>query len=90
MVKIISFNIAGKCCNQSISIISFSMAGTRHGQNRQFQHGWNVLWSKLSVSAGLENVVVQNISFRMSVMCPSQKLILKPSANSFSKKKKKV
>jgi hypothetical protein len=34
-----------------VKIVSFSMAGMCDGQNRQLQHGWNVSWSKSSVSA---------------------------------------
>jgi hypothetical protein len=36
-----------------------------HGQNRQFQHGWNVSWSKSSISAWLECVLVKIVSFSM-------------------------
>jgi hypothetical protein len=52
MVKIDGFRRAGMCY---IKIISFSIAGMCLGQNRQFQHGWNVALTKSSVSAWLES-----------------------------------
>jgi hypothetical protein len=42
------------------------MSGMCSGQNGHFQHGWNVLLSKSSVSARLERDVVQIIRFSMS------------------------
>jgi hypothetical protein len=48
-----------------VKIVSFSMANMCHGQNRQFQHVWNMSWSKLSVSACLE-LMVKIVSFRMA------------------------
>jgi hypothetical protein len=42
------------------------MSGICHDQNRQFQHGWNVSWSKLSVSVWLEYVMVKSVSFSMA------------------------
>jgi hypothetical protein len=48
MVKIVSFSMSALCHGQ---IVGFSMAGMCHGPNGQFQHSWNVSWSKLSVSA---------------------------------------
>jgi hypothetical protein len=46
-----------------VKSVSFSMAGMIHGQNCQFQHGWNVSWSKSSVSVLLEYVMVKSVSF---------------------------
>jgi hypothetical protein len=40
-----------------------------HGQNRQFQHVWNTSWSKLSVSAWLECVMVKIVSCSRTGMC---------------------
>jgi hypothetical protein len=40
-----------------VKIIIFSMPGMCRGQNRQFQHGWIVLWSKSSGLAWLELVI---------------------------------
>jgi hypothetical protein len=40
-------------------IVSFSMSEMCHGQNRLFQHVWNVSWSKSSVLAYLEDVMVK-------------------------------
>jgi hypothetical protein len=66
-----------------VKIVSFSLSGMCLGQNCQFQHVWNVSWSKLSVSAclkwnvswslllvsaRLECVVVKIVSFSMSGM----------------------
>jgi hypothetical protein len=34
-----------------VKIVFFSMAGIRHCQKCQFQHVWNVSWSKSQVSA---------------------------------------
>jgi hypothetical protein len=45
------------------AIVSFSMAETCHGLNHQFQHYWNVPWSKSAISACLECVVVKNVCF---------------------------
>jgi hypothetical protein len=42
------------------------MSGMCHGPNRPFQHGWNVPWSKSSISAWLECVMVKIVSFSMS------------------------
>jgi hypothetical protein len=63
VVKIVSLECV------MIKIISFSMNGMRCGQNYHFQHAWNVLWSKLSVSASLDCVMVKIVSFSMPGMC---------------------
>jgi hypothetical protein len=51
-----------------------STAGICIGQKRLFQNSWNVLWSKMSVSAWLHYVVVKNVNFSMSDMCCGQTL----------------
>jgi hypothetical protein len=45
-----------ECISVVVKIVSFNMYGMRSGQNCKFQHGWNVSWSKLSISACLECV----------------------------------
>jgi hypothetical protein len=63
------------------------MAAMRCGCKRQFQYIWNMSWSVMSVSAGLEYVwsklqvsawlecaVVENVSFIMSGMCFWQRI----------------
>jgi hypothetical protein len=40
----------------------------------QFQHGWNVLWSKTSDLALLECVMVKNVIFSIAGMCLGQKV----------------
>jgi hypothetical protein len=96
MAQILSFSMVLKCF--MVKIIRFSMVAMCHGQNRQFQpiwkghsqycqfqHGWNVSWSKSSVSAYLEDwniswsklsvstwlecVMVKIIRFSMARMC---------------------
>jgi hypothetical protein len=67
-----------------VKIDSYSMSGMYCVHNNQFQHGWDVSWSKLSVSARLEwnvlwsllavsvcleCVVVKIASFSMPGMC---------------------
>jgi hypothetical protein len=42
-----------------VKIVRFSMTGMCHNQIRQFQHDWNLSWSKLSVSGRLEGVMVK-------------------------------
>jgi hypothetical protein len=42
------------------------------GQNRQFQHVWNVSWSKSSIAAFLEYVMLKNVSFSMAGICHGQ------------------
>jgi hypothetical protein len=51
-----------------VKIMSFSMAVLCHGQNHQFQHGWNVPGSKSSVSASLKGLAVKITSFSMAEM----------------------
>jgi hypothetical protein len=49
--------------------VSVSMAEMRRCQKHLFQHGWNVFWSKMSVSAWLECVIVKDVSVSMAGMC---------------------
>jgi hypothetical protein len=71
-----------------IKIVSFSMAGICNGQNCPFQHAWNVSWSKLSVSACLEYVMVTIVSINMSGTCHGQNLQFQHVSNKLSKKPK--
>jgi hypothetical protein len=78
MVKIVFFSISGLCHGQNSPSISawlecvtvknftFSMTGMFHAPNGQFQHDWNVSWSKSSVSAWLECVRVKIVCFSMA------------------------
>ena len=49
--------------------VSFSMSRMCRGRKCQFQHAWNVSWSKTAVSAWLKCVEAENVSFSMSRMC---------------------
>jgi hypothetical protein len=53
--------------------VSVSMAEMRRCQKHLFQHGWNVFWSKMSVSAWLECVMVKDVSVSMAGMCHGKK-----------------
>jgi hypothetical protein len=71
-----------------IKIVRNCMAGMFCGKNRLFQHGWNVSWSKLLISACLEDwnmsfskflvsaklefVMNKIVSFNMAGMCHGQ------------------
>jgi hypothetical protein len=55
-----------------VKIICLSMFGMVHGQNRAFRHGWNLSWSKSSVSAWLECVMVKLICLSMFGMVHGQ------------------
>jgi hypothetical protein len=49
-----------------VKIVSFSMFIICHGQNCQLQHSWNVSWSKLSVTACLQYIMVKIVHFSMA------------------------
>jgi hypothetical protein len=57
------------------------MSGMRYNQNRQFQHGWNMSWSKLSVSARLECVMVKIVCFSTPGMCHGQNCLFQNAWN---------
>jgi hypothetical protein len=59
-----------------VKIVSFSMAGIIYDQNRYFQHGWNMLWSKLSFSACLEYVIVSLERVMVKILSFSMFLII--------------
>jgi hypothetical protein len=44
--------------------VSFSVAGMGCGHKHLFLHGWNVSWSKSSISVWLECVVISNCQFQ--------------------------
>jgi hypothetical protein len=55
-----------------VQIVSFCMAGLRHGQNCPFQHVWIMSRSKLSVSACLDYAMVKIVRFNISGLCHGQ------------------
>jgi hypothetical protein len=55
-----------------LKIVHFSMAKICCGQNGQFQHYWNMLWSKSTILAWLEYVMVKIVSFSIAGMCHGQ------------------
>jgi hypothetical protein len=55
-----------------VEIVSFPISGMSRGNFIYFEHGFNVLRSKLSVSACLEGDVVKIVSFSMTGMCCGQ------------------
>jgi hypothetical protein len=61
--------------------VSFSMAGICMGQKRQFQHGWNLLWSKSSVSAWLQYVLFKNVNYIMTGVCSGQNRLFQHCLN---------
>jgi hypothetical protein len=52
-----------------------------YGSKTQFQHGWNVFWSIMSVSAWLQYLFFKNVNYIMAGMCCGQNCQFQYSLN---------
>jgi hypothetical protein len=80
IIKIVCLSMTGTFM---VKIVILSMAEMCHGQNRLFWHSWNVSWTKLSVPAYLEYVIVKIVRFSMSgrLECHGQNRLFQHSWN---------